>query len=77
VEAYGGLGTHEQFGVRGTSHYIAPTVAWTPANGTQFKVSPGFGVTENSTGYQLRFGVSYEIAQFGRVAREWFRGARD
>lgn len=77
VEAYGGLGTHEHFGVRGTSHYIAPTVAWTLANGTQFKVSPGFGVTENSAGYLLRFGVSYEIAQFGRVARELFRGGRD
>jgi hypothetical protein len=77
VEAYGGLGTHEHFGVRGTSHYIAPTVAWTLANGTQFKVSPGFGVTENSTGYLLRFGVSYEIAQFGRVARELFRSGRD
>src|ERR1041385_7195249 len=70
IEVYGGLGTHEHFGVRGTSHYIAPTVAWTLANGTTtFKISPGFGVTENSTGYLLRFGVSYEVAQFGRVAR--------
>jgi hypothetical protein len=76
LEAYGGLGTHEHFGVRGTSHYIAPTIAWTLANGTMFKVSPGFGVTENSTGYLLRFGVSYEVAQFGRVARKLLRGGR-
>lgn len=77
VEMYGGLGTHEHFGVRGTSHYIAPTVEWTLANGTTtFKISPGFGVTENSTGYLLRFGVSYEVAQFGRVARNLFGGRR-
>ena len=45
VEVYGGLGTHDDLGVRGTSHYVAPTVAWTLANGTAFKVSPAFGVT--------------------------------
>ena len=76
VEMYGGLGTHEDFGVRGTSHYVAPTVAWTLANGTTFKVSAGFGVTENSIGYLIRFGVSYEVAQFGSVARNLFHGGR-
>jgi hypothetical protein len=76
VEMYGGLGTHQDFGVRETSHYVAPTAAWTLANGTTFKVSPGFGVTKNSTGYLLRFGVSYEVAQFGRVARNLFHGGR-
>lgn len=74
VEMYGGLGTHREFGVTGTSHYIAPTVAWMLANGTTFRVSPGFGVTENSTGYLLRFGISYEVAQFGRAARNLFSG---
>ena len=74
VEMYGGLGTYADFGLRGTSHYIAPTVAWTIANGTSFKISPGFGVTGNSTGFLLRFGVSYEIAQFGRAARKMFGG---
>ena len=72
LEMYGGLGTHQNFGVRETSHYVAPTVAWTLANGTTFKVSPGFGVTQNSTGYLLRFGVFYEVAQFGRAARNLF-----
>ena len=74
LEMYGGLGTHEHFGVNGTSHYISPTVAWTLANGTTFKFSPGFGITESSTGYLLRLGVFYEIAQFGRVARNLFHG---
>jgi hypothetical protein len=76
AEIYGGLGTHEDFGVRGTSHYIAPTVAWTLANGATFKFSPGFGVTENSTGYLIRFGASYEVAQIGRVARNLLHGGR-
>lgn len=76
VEVYGGLGTHESFGLHETSHYVAPTLAWTLANGTTFKVSPGFGVTEQSARFLLRFGVSYEIAQFGRAARSLFRGGR-
>jgi len=66
VELYGGLGTHTDFGLRETSHYIAPTVAWTLANGVMFKVSPGFGLTDTSAGFLMRFGVSFEIAQFGR-----------
>ena len=73
VEMYGGLGTHAAFGLRETSHYVAPTVAWTIANGTTFKVSPGFGVTGSSARFLLRFGVSYEISQFGRAAGRFFR----
>ena len=72
VELYGGLGTHADFGLTETSHYLAPTLAWTLANGTTFKVSPGFGLTGTSTGFLLRFGVSYEVAQIGR----WFKGRR-
>lgn len=76
VEVYGGLGTHASFGLHETSHYVAPTLAWTLANGTTFTVSPGFGITEPSARFLLRFGVSYEIAQFGRAARNLFRGGR-
>jgi len=72
LEMYGGLGTHDGFGLSGTSHYVAPTVAWTLASGTTFKVSPGFGITGTSAGFLLRFGVSYEIAQFGRATRNLF-----
>ena len=75
VEMYGGLGTHDDFGLRGTSHYVAPTVAWTLANGTTFRVSPAFGVTGASAGLLVRFGVSYEIAQFGRAVRNLFRNS--
>jgi hypothetical protein len=73
AEIYGGLGTHQDFGLQETSHYLAPTIAWTLANGTAFKVSPSFGITGTSAGFLLRLGVSYEIAQFGRAARGMFR----
>ncbi len=75
AEMYGGLGTHDDFGVRGTSQYLAPTVAWTLASGTTFKVSPSFGLTGTSAGFLLRFGVSYEVAQLGRAARNFFHRA--
>jgi hypothetical protein len=73
VEVYGGLGTHHDFGVTGTSHYVAPTIAWTLASGTMLHVSPSFGITGNSAGFLLRFGASYEIAQFSRAARNLIR----
>src|SRR6202040_249019 len=57
AEMYGGLGTHAEFGPRGTSQYLAPTVAWTLANEVTFKVSPSFGLTGTSAGFLLRFGV--------------------
>lgn len=74
VEMYGGLGTHADFGLRDTSHYVAPTVAWTLASGTRFTVSPGFGLTDTSVRFLFRFAMSYEIDQFGRAASRFFRG---
>lgn len=73
VEIYGGLGTYNEFGLRGTSHYVAPVLSWTLANGTMVRVSPGFGVTPASAGVIWRFGVSYEIEQFGRTVHRLFR----
>jgi hypothetical protein len=76
VEMYGGLGTHSDFGLRETSHYVAPVLTWTLANGTTLHISPGFGVTTTSAGFLLRFGVSYEVAQFGRSVSNLFREGR-
>ncbi|HJZ98834.1 MAG TPA: hypothetical protein VKE70_20135 [Candidatus Solibacter sp.] len=73
LEAYGGLGTHEHFTPRGASHYLAPTVAWALPGGTTFRVSPGFGLTGSSLPFLLRFGVSYEISQFGQKIERMFR----
>ena len=70
VELYGGLGTHHSFGLRDTAQYIAPTLSWTVADGPTLKVSPSFGLTGRSAGLLLRFGVSYEIAQFRRLWRK-------
>ncbi len=73
AELYGGLGTYADFGLSGTAHYFAPTVALQLASGPTLKISPGFGLTGTSVPFLLRFGVSYEIAQFGRAARRLFR----
>lgn len=67
VELYGGLGTHDNFGLQETSHYLAPTMSWRVPEGPTFKVSPGFGITGQSAGFLLRFGVSYEIRQIGQL----------
>lgn len=75
VEMYGGLGTRQSFGLHDTSHYVAPTIAWTLANGTMFRVSPGFGLTNTSAGFLLRFGVSYEISGFGNSVGRLFRSS--
>jgi len=76
AEVYGGLGTHDAFGWRRTSHYVAPTVSWTLADGAAFQFSPSFGVTAPSARFLLRFGVSYEVAQFARTVGQWLRGGR-
>lgn len=68
LELYGALGTHEHFGLLGeTSHYIAPILAWQVSDGMAVRVSPGFGITDSSLPFLLRFGVSYEISRFGRA----------
>ena len=76
VEMYGGLGTHADFGLHETSHYVAPVLAWTLANGTSFHISPGFGATNTSAGFLLRFGVSYEVGQLGRSVSNLLHGVR-
>jgi hypothetical protein len=73
VELYGGLGTHANFGLHDTSHYVAPTAAWTLSNGTTLRISPGFGITGTSATFLLRLGVSYEIAQVRHQAQRLFR----
>lgn len=73
AELYGGLGTHADFGLSGTAQYLAPTVALQLASGPTLKISPGFGLTGTSVPFLLRFGVSYEVAQFGRAAKHLFR----
>src|SRR5258708_9877074 len=74
VEMYGGLGDRYSFGLRDTSHYVAPLVAWNLPSGTTLRISPAFGLNGNSHRFLLRFGVSYEIAGFGRRVGRIFQG---
>ena len=69
LELYGGLGDRSGFGLHDTSHYAAPVLQWHPPKGPSFKLSPGFGLNDNSHGFLFRFGVSYEIAQLGALLR--------
>lgn len=68
AELYGGLGDRYSFGLKDTSHYLAPVVAFRLPDGPSFQLSPAVGLNSNSHGMLLRFGVSYE---FNQVARLW------
>ncbi|HET9182296.1 MAG TPA: hypothetical protein VFP59_09205 [Candidatus Angelobacter sp.] len=70
AELYGGLGDRYSFGLNNTSHYLAPTVAFQVPAGPAFQLSPAAGLTSNSHGMLLRFGVSYEFNQFARLWRK-------
>ncbi len=72
AEMYGGLGTAFAFTLSKTSHYLAPIVAWQLPNGVTWSVSPGFGLTDQSHRFLLRWGISYEVAGLGRALRSVF-----
>jgi hypothetical protein len=70
AELYGGLGDRYSFGLKDTSQYVAPTVAFRLPNGPSFQLSPAAGLNKNSHGMLLRFGVSYEFNQLARLWRK-------
>jgi hypothetical protein len=72
-ELFGGLGDRHDFTLRGTSHYVAPSVSWTLRNGTTLSFSPAVGVTRQSHRALIRVGVSYEFPSFGRRLRRALR----
>jgi len=63
---YGGLGDTEQFGLSGTSQYLAPLIAWNLPSGLTMKLSPGWGLNDDSLPFLLRFGISFEFSNLGR-----------
>lgn len=69
AEMYGGLGDRYTPGLHDTSHYVAPILAWAMPNGPTLKVSPSFGLNDNSHGFLMRFGVSYELGQIFHRSR--------
>ena len=76
VEMYGGLGDRHHFGFRDTSHYLAPVLGWNLPSGWTLRVSPGFGLNDNSHQFLLRWGLSREIGGFGSMVSRLFRGHR-
>jgi hypothetical protein len=76
VEMYGGLGDRHSFGLRDTSQYLAPVAGWNLPSGWTLHVSPGFGLNDNSHGFLLRWGLSYEINEFGETVSRLFGRSR-
>jgi len=74
VEMFGGLGDRYSFGLNNTSHYVAPVVDWNLPSGWTLRLSPGFGLNNNSHAFLLRWGVSREISGFGATVNRLFRG---
>ena len=76
VEMYGGLGDRHSFGLHETSHYLAPVAAWNLPSDWTLRLSPGFGLNDNSHRFLLRWGVSREFSGFGEMIGRLFGGAQ-
>ena len=74
VEMYGGLGDRHSFGLKDTSHYLAPVVAVNLPSDWTLRLSAGFGLNDNSHKFLLRWGVSREFAGFGQLVGKMFGG---
>jgi hypothetical protein len=72
AEMYGGLGDRHSFGLRETSHYLAPVAGWNLPSGWTLRVSPGFGLNDNSHKFLLRWGLSREIKGLDQLLRRMF-----
>jgi len=73
---YGGLGDRYSFGLSETSHYLAPVLAWNLPSSWTLRMSPGFGLNDNSHQFLLRWGVSREFSGFASTVASWFGGGR-
>jgi len=76
AEMYGGLGDRYSFGLHETSHYLAPVLGWNLPSGWTLRVSPGFGLNDNSHRLLMRWGVSREITGFGSMVSRLFGGRK-
>lgn len=66
IEAYGGLGSTNQFGFKDTAQYIAPGLMWRLSESSTLKLSPGFGLTSGSARMLVRASYSFEVEDFGQ-----------
>ena len=76
VEMYGGLGDRHSFGLHDTSHYLAAVLAWNLPSDWTLRLSPGFGLNDNSHRFLLRWGVSREFSGFGSAISRLFGGGK-
>jgi hypothetical protein len=76
VEMYGGLGDRHSFGLKDTSHYLAPAIAWNLPSGWTLRLSSGFGLNDNSHSFLLRWGILREISGFSEMVSRIFGGRR-
>lgn len=76
LEMYGGLGDRHSFGLPNTSHYLAPSLAWSLPGGMALRISPGFGLNDNSHRFLLRWSVAREFSGFGPALGRLFGGRR-
>lgn len=76
VEMYGGLGDRHSFGLHDTSHYLAPLLAWNLPSDWTLRLSPGFGLNDNSHQFLLRWGLSREFSGFGTAFSRLFGGQK-
>ncbi len=74
VEMYGGLGDSHSFGLNDTSQYLAPVIAWNLPSNWTLRLSPGFGLNDNSHRFLLRWGASREFSGFGAKIARLFEG---
>lgn len=73
AEFYGGLGTTWNATTSGTAHYGAGILVWQLPTGAALRIAPGFGLNDNSHRFILRWGLSYEIPNFGSRLGRLFR----
>ena len=74
LEVYGGLGDAQSPGLRETSHYLAPVVAWNLPSDWTIRLSSGFGLNDRSHRLLLRWGLSREFSGFGQTVAHLLRG---
>jgi len=55
---------------------LAPVLAWNLPSGWELRISPGFGLNDNSHRFLMRWGVSREITGFGSMVSRLFGGRK-
>ena len=54
-------------------YFLRGCFAWQFSPNANVRISPGFGLNDQSHRFLLRFGVTYEINNFGRKVKNLFR----